>query len=66
VSQLYDLKLKIEAKIKADGLDGNEVRGKIGLKSGKLLALINPMTPDDPAGIAKLRQAINDVLGLSA
>jgi hypothetical protein len=65
VSQLYDLKLKIEEKIKADGLDAAEVRGKIGLKSGKLLALISATTPDDPAAVAKMKQAAKDVLNLS-
>jgi hypothetical protein len=66
VSQLYDLKVRIEEKIKADGLDGAEVRGKIGLKSGRLLAFISPSTPDDPAAVIKLRQAIKDVLNISA
>ena len=65
MSQLYDLKLKIEEKIKADGLDAAEVRGKIGLKSGKLLALISATTPDDPAAVAKMKQAAKDVLNLS-
>ena len=65
MSQLYDLKVKIEAKIKADGLDGTEVKGRIGLKSGCLLAFINPTTPDDPTAIAKLKQAAKEVLNIS-
>jgi hypothetical protein len=48
VSQLYDLRLLIEEKIKSAGLDPMEMKGKIGLRSGKLLALISPSTPDDP------------------
>lgn len=65
MSQLYDMKLKIEEKIKASGLDPNETRGKLGLRSGTLLSLINPNTPDDPAKIAKLKQAAKEVLNAS-
>jgi hypothetical protein len=65
MSQLYDLKLRIEEKIKADGLDGTEMRGKIGLKSGRLLAFISASTPDDPEAIVKLKQAAKDVLSLN-
>jgi hypothetical protein len=42
------------------------VRGKIALKAGRLLTFINPTTPDDPAGVEKLKQAIKDVLNISA
>jgi len=66
VSQLYDLKVLIEEKIKADHLDAAEIKGQIGLKSGKLLAFINANTPDDPVVVAKLKQAIKDVLKVSA
>ena len=64
MGQLYDLKTRIEQKIKADGLDAADVKGKIGLRSGTLLAFISPTTPDDPAAVAKLRSAIADVLKL--
>lgn len=66
MSQLYDLKVLIEEKIKANGLDAADVKGQIGLKSGKLLAFINASTPDDPATVAKLKQAIKDVLNINA
>jgi hypothetical protein len=65
VSEIYDLRVRIEAKIKADGLDMMEMKGKIGLKSGKLLAFITPSTADDPASIAKLKMAAKEVLNLS-
>jgi hypothetical protein len=42
------------------------VKGKIGLRSGRTLALISPTTPDDPAALAKLRQAAKEVLNLDA
>ena len=66
MSQLYNLKLLIESKIKADGLDAMDVKGKIGLRSGRMLAFINSTTPDDPETVAKLRQAVKDVLHISA
>ena len=66
MSQLYDLKLLIEKKIKADGLDANAVRGKIGLQSGRMLLLIDANSKDDPAAVASLRQAIKEILNISA
>lgn len=65
MSQLYEMKLQIEAKIEADGIDAKEARGKIGLRSGKLLSLINPGTPDDAATVAKLKAAAKEVLNLT-
>jgi hypothetical protein len=64
MSQLYELKLRIEEKIKADGLDATEMKGRIGLKSGRLLAFISATTPDDPEAIVKLTQAAKEVLNL--
>jgi len=49
VSQLYDLRLLIENKIKANGLDAMEVKGKIALRLGRMLAFITPTTEDVPA-----------------
>ena len=66
MSQLYDLKMLIENKIKADGLDPMDVKGKIGLRSGRMLAFITPTTADDPEAVAKLKQAVKDVLHVSA
>jgi hypothetical protein len=66
VSQLYELRMLIENKIKADGLDPMDVKGKIGLRSGRMLAFITPTTEDDPAAVAKLKQAVKDVLNISA
>ena len=66
MSKLYDLKVLIENKIKADGLDAMAIKGKIGLRSGRTLALISPATPDDPDAVAKLRQAAKEVLNLDA
>lgn len=66
MSQLYDLKVLIENKIKADGLDAAAVKGKIGLRSGKMLAFITPSTPDDADTVAKLKLAVKEVLHINA
>jgi hypothetical protein len=65
VSALYSLKIAIEEKIKADGLDGVEIRGQIGLRTGRLLSLISANSPDDPVIIGKFRQAAKEVLNMS-
>jgi hypothetical protein len=65
VSVLYELKLKIEEKIIADGLDAAQVRGEIGLRTGRLLALISPSTADDPVVVAKFRLAVKDLFKMS-
>ncbi len=66
MGQLYDLKLLIENKIKTDGLDAMDIKGKIGLRSGRMLAFVTATTPDDPEAVAKLRQAVKEVLNVSA
>jgi hypothetical protein len=65
VSVIYQFKIKIEEKIKADGLDAAQIRGEIGLRTGRLLSLISPNTPDDPIVVAKFRQAALDLLKMS-
>jgi len=65
VSQLNDMKTQIEEKIKTDGLDAKDIKGKISLKSGKLLAFITSATPDDPETVAKLRQAAKEILNMA-
>ena len=65
MSALHDMRLAIESKIKADGLDATAIRGQIGLRTGRMLALISASTPDDAATVAKLRQAAKEVLNLN-
>jgi hypothetical protein len=62
---LYTLKISIEEKIRSGGLDAMEVRGTIGLRTGRLLSLISPNTPDDPIVIAKMKQAAKEVLNIN-
>jgi hypothetical protein len=57
--------MAIEAKIKADGLDGALLKGQFGLRTGRLFSFINPTTPDDPESLAKFRAAAKDILKLS-
>jgi hypothetical protein len=65
VSRLYELRLRIEEKIKAEGLDEVAVKGKLGLRSGKVLASINASTPDDPVVLEKLKLAAKEILNLN-
>lgn len=65
MSQLYEMKVRIEERIKTDGRNAADLRGKIGLKAGMLLALISVNTPDQPDKVAKLRSAAKEVLNLS-
>lgn len=64
MSQLYDLRLRIEDKIKTAGLDAADIKGKLALRSGKLLSLISPNAPEDPLVLAKLKKAAKEVLNL--
>jgi hypothetical protein len=65
VGVLYNLRIAIEEKIKADGLDAADIKGKIGLRTGRLMVLVSPSTPDDPASIAKFRLAAKEILNLN-
>jgi hypothetical protein len=64
MSLMYELRVLIDNRIKADGLDEITVRGEIGLRAGRLVSLISPRTLDDPAALAKLRQAAKEVLNI--
>ena len=65
MGELYKLRVSIEDKIKADNLDAAKIRGEVGLRTGRLLSLINPSTPDDMVAIAKFRQVAKELLNLS-
>lgn len=65
MSLLYDMKVRVEEKIKADKLDAMEVKGKLGLRSGMLIALITPNTPDNPETVAKFKAAAKEILNLA-
>lgn len=62
---LYDMKVAIENKIKTDGLDAMAIKGQIGLRTGRILVLISPSTPDDPTSVAKLKKAAKELLNLN-
>jgi len=65
VSLLYEMKMRVEEKIKADNLDAMAVKGKLGLKTGMLIALISANTPDKPESIAKFKSAAKEILNLN-
>lgn len=64
MGELYKLKVSIEEKIKTEGLDLVQMKGKIGLRTGRVLSLITPATPDDAVSIDKFRQAAWEFLQL--
>lgn len=63
MGQIYAIKTQIDQIIQQKGLDPAQVRGKIGMKAGVLMTLISADTPDDPAKLAKLRTAAEEILG---
>jgi hypothetical protein len=62
MSQTYQAKLKVEQVIQERRLNEAEVKGKLSLRSGMLLAFIRPDSPDDPVKLDKLRAAARDLL----
>jgi len=62
MSKLWELNQKINEIIDKKGLDKPITRGRIGLKSGVLMAF-NENTPDDQEKIQKIRDAVKEVLG---
>lgn len=63
MGQLLQLSKRIDEVISEKGLERMPYRGKIGLKSGILMAF-NENTPDDNEKIMKIRQAAKEVLGV--
>jgi hypothetical protein len=62
MSQTYQAKLKVEQVIQERRLNEAEVKGKLSLRSGMLLAFIKPDSPDDPVKLEKLRTAARELL----
>ncbi len=63
MGQLHELSKRIDDIIAQKGLDRMPTRGKIGLKSGILMAF-NENTPDDNEKIMKIKEAAREVLGV--
>jgi hypothetical protein len=61
---LNDIKVRIDRVIEEKKLDGAVIRGKLALKTGFLLAIVNASTPDDPVKVAKLKSAAAEILNL--
>lgn len=64
MGQLFELSKKIDEIISQNGMDRLITRGKIGLKSGVLMAF-NEKTPDDVVKVQKIKDAAREVLGVS-
>lgn len=64
MGKLYDAKARLEQVIRDRGLDASRLLGKISLRSGTLLALVLPDTPDDPAKLERLRAAAKELLSI--
>ena len=62
---LYETKRKVEQAIEEDDLDERLTLGKISLRAGILLPLVNENTPDDAEKLRQLEQAAAEVLGRS-
>ena len=64
MGQLFELSKKIDDIISQKGMDRMITRGKIGLKSGVLMAF-NEKTPDDNEKIRKIKEAAKEILGVA-
>lgn len=64
MGQLFEISNKINEIISQKKLDKLTTRGKIGIKSGVLMAF-NENTPDDPEKINKIKDAAREILGVS-
>lgn len=64
MGQLFEISNKIDDIISQKGMDRLTTRGKIGLKSGVLMAF-NENTPDDSGKITKIKDAAREILGVS-
>jgi predicted regulator of Ras-like GTPase activity (Roadblock/LC7/MglB family) len=61
--RLWETVQRINALIERSGEEPFKLRGKIALKAGFSLDLIDADTPDDPSRLQKLRAAASAVLG---
>ncbi len=64
MGQLFELSKKIDDIISQKGMDRMITRGKIGLRSGVLMAF-NEKTPDDNEKLRKIKEAAKEILGVA-
>lgn len=65
MGKLYDYCQEIQQHIDRNNLDVFKARGEIALRCGFLISLVRPTDADDPEKMESLRQAAQDVFGLS-
>ena len=62
MSETYQAKLRVEKIIQERRLNEAEVKGKLSLRAGVLLAFVRPDYQDDPVKLEKLRAAARELL----
>lgn len=65
MGKLYDYCQQIQSHIEANNLDVFKARGEIALRCGFLISLVRTSDSDDPEKLEALRQAAQDVFGLT-
>lgn len=65
MGKLYDYCQEIQTHIERNNLDVFKARGEIALRCGFLISLVRPTDADDPEKVEALRQAAQEVFGLS-
>lgn len=59
---LYDLKMQVETIAVRQHRDVSLIRGEISRKAGFMISLVGVSSPDDPDRVARLKDAIFEVL----
>jgi hypothetical protein len=65
MGKLSEYRNVIEEKTKGMGQNAFKIKGRIGLESGLVIGMIDATTPDDPAQVRALKDAIKVVLGVA-
>lgn len=63
---LFDTVQRLDRLIERKGLPHARTKGLVVIKAGFSLVLVRPDTPDDPAKVRALQQAIRAVVGEEA
>jgi hypothetical protein len=65
MGKLYDYCVQIQEHIDHQGLDVFRTRGALALECGFLITLVGENDPDEPQKVQALRDAAQNVLGLT-
>jgi hypothetical protein len=64
MGKLYDYVGAVQRYVRASDLEEYKTLGLVSMKSGFVLSLVRPDTPDDPVKVLALKAAAEKVLGL--